>query len=666
METYFASKPMAEIGADLEKLVEEYYSDLETSGLFSLLRKSYRAYYGIDSDYASLFDFKSIRPTGEQGELSKININHYRNLITHLLVMATAQRPAMEARATNTDYKSMSQTILAQGILEYYLREKRLERYLKEAVEQSLVFGEGFLSLRWDAHKGEQFGVDPETGAVRYDGDIVYKVHSPLDVIRDKLRAWDEQQWIVLRTYVNRFDLIAKYPEYAQKLGELGGREELMSSYARAVTEDDKVNQDVAVYEFYHLKSEALPNGRHVLFCSSDVVLFDGPLPYRDLPVYRVASSDLLGSAFGYSHTFDLLPIQEAVNSLHSTALTNNASFGVQNIVIPKGADISVQNLAGGLNLIEEDAKLGQIRPLQLTATAPETYNYMDKLERTMETLSGVNQVSRGDPQASLKSGAALALVASQAIQFNSGLAQAYNMLLEQVGTATINLLRDYAKVPRIAMIAGKFNKSYMKEFTGDDLSQINRVVVDAASAISKTTAGRVEMANQLLQSGMIKTPDEYISVINTGRIEPLIEGQQAELMTIRRENELLREGQAPVAMVTDDHRLHIVEHKSVTADPDARNEPGVVQNTTAHIQEHIDMLRNSDPDLLMLLGQQPLQPMGMPQGQMPMDQGQGQPMPPEGLPQTLDTGNPIADQQPNMPSAPTNPLTGEKAPLPM
>ena len=44
----------------------------------------------------------------------------------------------------------------------------------------------------------------------------------------------------------------------------------------------------------------------------------------------------------------------------------------------------------------------------------------IDKLQTLMETLSGINSVVRGDPLPQLKSGAALALVQSLAVAFNT------------------------------------------------------------------------------------------------------------------------------------------------------------------------------------------------------------------------------------------------------
>ena len=48
---------------------------------------------------------------------------------------------------------------------------------------------------------------------------------------------------------------------------------------------------------------------------------------------------------------FDLLPIQDAVNSLYSTIMTNQNAFGVQNVYVERGSDVQMEQVADGLNL---------------------------------------------------------------------------------------------------------------------------------------------------------------------------------------------------------------------------------------------------------------------------------------------------------------------------
>lgn len=640
-DVYWATLDKDEIACELSKHVDLWYENLGASGIFRKMRKSYAAYYGYNSTGSGHTSSEIIK-SGEQGELSLIKANHFRNLLQHLLVMTTSSRPAMEARAINTDYRSLAQTILANGILDYYMREKRLERYLKLAVEYALVFGEGYVRMEWDTTEGDEYNVDPETNKITFTGDIAYSVLNPLDVIKDVFRTDNnDHDWLMVRHFKNRYELIAKYPELKEDLLKAKTKDEMDMTFDYKFKTDGEMRSDlIPVYEFYHRISDALPNGRQVVYVTKEAVLYDGPLPYKEIPVYRIAPGDFIGTPHGYTVAFDLLSLQETLDGLYSIIVTNQSTFGVQNLIIPQGHNISYSALPGGLNIIEYDPSTGgKPEALNLTKTPPEIFQFVDKLEAVMETISGVNSVARGNPEANLRSGNALALIQSMAIQFNSGLQQSYAQLLEDVGTATLATLRNFAATPRVAMIVGKNDRSYMREFIGDDLDKVSRVVVDMGNPLSKTTAGKLEMANNLLQQGIIKNAQDYILVMKTGNLDMMLEGEVSELSNIRAENEDLAEGRPVQALNIDEHVLHIKEHKSVISSPDARKNPQIVQSVLAHIQQHIDLLKTADPNLLNILGQPSLAPPPAPgqpgptsgPGQLP---GSGGPSPAEGGPQ--------------------------------
>lgn len=145
-----------------------------------------------------------------------------------------------------------------------------------------------------------------------------------------------------------------------------------------------------------------------------------------------------------------------------------------------------------------------------------------------------MNAVVRGDPPESLKSGSALALVQAQAITFSSGLQQSYAHLVEDVYTDMINILKKFAKTAKIVQIVGKFNRSMLQSFTGEDIDQINRVVVQVGSPLEQTVPGRMQIAQDLIQAKLIRTPEEYLNVIKTGSLDPMLEGDHAELILIK------------------------------------------------------------------------------------------------------------------------------------
>jgi hypothetical protein len=659
---YFATDEAKNVADMMIHRISAWQSSLESNGYMEKMRMCWAAYHGAyytDFGYGHQITF-----SGSQGELTNLPVNHFRNLAQHMLVMTTSNRPAMQARATNTDYKSLVQTQLANGLLDYYLREKRLEKYLRVAVEYAIVLSAGYIKMEWDATSGDVYDTDEETGLPIYEGDIAFTNLSPFDMMFDPTKENQDHEWVLVRTYKNRYDLMAKFPEFADEIKKLQTKSDRRSFGVGRFGYNE--TDDVSVYEFFHEKTEAMPNGRYIMFASPETVFIDHALPYKKIPIFRISASDILGTPFGYSPMFDVLPLQEGINTLYSTILSNQNAFGVQNIYVPRGADVNIQTLAGGLNIVEGNPQAGEIRPLNLTSTPKEVFDFLGILERAAETISGVNSVARGNPEPSLKSGAALALVQSMALQFMSGLQQQYVQLIEDVGTGIINLLQDFAAVPRVAAIVGKNQRAYLQEFKGDDLSSIQRVIVDVGNPLSRTTAGRVQMAEQLLQMGLITNPQDYFAVINTGQLEVMTENTNSEIYLIKGENEALIAGEEVPVIDVDDHKQHILEHKAILADPHLRKDAALVQRVLGHMQKHIEALRQTDPNLLSLLNQQPLSgpggtPPAGPQG-MPPPPGAPQPPGPAGAMQGPPPGAPQPNQ-PGMPQMPTPPPPFEALP---
>ena len=354
------------------------------------------------------------------------------------------------------------------------------------------------------------------------------------------------------------------------------------------------------------------------------------------------------------------------LNSLYSTASTNINAFGVQSILSPRGADVEAEQVGDGMQFIEYNPNFGKPEALQLTATSPEVYQMMGLLEKTMETLSGVNSVARGNPEQSLRSGNALALVQSQALQFVSGLQRSYIRLLEDVGTGLIHLLQDFASSPRMIAIAGMNNVSEMKKFKSDDIRSISRVVVDVGNALMQTSAGRAQVAENLMQMGLIDNVDKYLMVMNTGNLDYLTDGKVDNLNLIKAENEAMIMGEDQTAIWSERHSMHMKEHMEVLNDPELKKDAELVQRVLDHVQQHANLLRTTDPALLQAIGEAPLPPapnpanmgdQGAPQG-VPVDQSTAAMMAPQNavdqnLPQPPE---PAGVEEGILPPQPTSP----------
>lgn len=642
MDSYFATVSPDDLGSELNTKISQYYDFVNRFQILDRWRRSYQTYFGLSNSGA---DTSRISQAGSEGENYILKVNHFRSILQNLKVLICQNPPALQPKSTNTDAKSMNQTILARSVLDYYFSECKLEEKLQKAVEFALYGAEGFVHMPWNPTQGRVYAVDPQTGRPIYDGDIDVSVFHPIDIIREvnTTKSGAEQDWYLIREWVNKWDLAAKYPELADDIQSLHTSPDFWSQYHYLAFEFADPDQ-IPLYTFYHRASESLPNGRQFQFLTPDVWLNDGPLAYKSIPLHRIAPSEWDGCPFGYTVAYDLIGLQNAFDALMSMVTTNQMNYGQQNIVATRGAELSVGKIGQGLNLIEINPGATPPAPLNLLQSAPELFQQMNALVQNMEMISGINSTARGNPEASLKSGTALALVSAQALQFNSGLQSSYQNLLSSVGTALIQILQTYALTPRIAAIAGYSNRSRIKEFKGADLDNISRVTCEAVNPLSKTASGRLDMARDMLQiPGLIKSPQHYLEVVETGRLSPLIEHETSQLLLIRSENEELLDGHSVQALATDMHIDHIQEHRTVLDSPEARANPALVQVTLAHIQQHIELLKTVDPQFLIVLGQTPLQPANLPQN-------------PPGAP-----AKPLGQTNPAVPGEmlnPTSPLT--------
>lgn len=707
-DTYWAAETRDNIGDGISDKIDQYYEFANASGRKYIWDEAHRQYNDV------LDQSVDVQQLGDVGQLSEMHLNVVRNLQTHMINLTLAQRPAWQPRAINSDYKSQSQTILARGILDYEMGEKSLESKFRTACNYAMTYGDSAVMSLWDAREGEdvtKLVLNEEGDEVRevvYDangdpvktGEIIYRAVPAMDIIRDVgATSLHDMNWVIIRDYMNRYDLIAKYAdvedlneedfesedeymEYYNAIEEtreliLGAssKSEIATDYTVGAQEYGNDDTDlIPVYYFMHRPSPALPDGRFVLsLCEGDIVLEDVPLPYEDIPVHFIYPGMSYNQCFGYSPLFDVIVPQKVLNNTMSTVLTNQRAFGVHNILVPTGSNFSPPQLVGDLQFIPYDpipdaggGGGGRPETLNLLQTPPEIFEFANRIESSMEMLMGINSVVRGQPEANLKSGAALALMASMAIQFTQEFQQSYIHALEGIGTSIINIYRTYANRPRTLAIVGKSKRPYMKQFTRDDIAFIDRVSVDVGSPLAKTTAGKLQIAENMMQMGLIKTPEDYISVITTGQLDSMMEGDTAELLYVQSENEMMQNGEDPQVVATDSHMLHIQEHKSVLASTEAREDPEVVQAALNHINTHIEMLQ--DPRLAQLnslLGQPALAPQQPAGGQSGPG---GQSVPVEGNPnaaEVLNNENPINQMAgevrgPNMPNMPNNPLTGQ------
>lgn len=603
--TYIFLKEAEELVRELNHRWDKFANHNMSTGMMDIWTRAYQCYYGqmAAPSYTT-------GVAGEQDEYSTLQVNHARNVIKHVIAMVTQNRINFDVTCTNTDLSARNTTIVARAVLDQLFYEKQFEREYHSMLEMGLIFGMSFIVARWKPMK-RLVGVDGEGQAV-YAGEPDLKVISPLDVMLDPLKPYfQDQQYVVIREMVNRNDLAAEYPELAEEIMAV----EKINNFQHFTQFYEYNEETIWQYTAFHQPTPALPQGRIVTFLEDDIVLNDGPNIYEQNPVFCYRPDTRHGTAYGHTPLFDLMPVQESLNQLDSSFLTIIENFSVPNFIASKRSGIDETEISGGLRMILADPdpdapNAGFPTAMNMPSIPPDMVRQREAYIRDIEALSGVNSIVRGSPSQFVPSGTAIALLSSSAQTYNSAVERGYIQIIEQSALSLLSIIKKFQAYSDVVTITGKANAYNVASFKGESLEGVRQVKVHLGNPVSKTFAGKMAVADQLLQNQMLASPAEYLDILKTGNLDSVTDPKTAQKAYIQLENEQLAQGQKPIISYLDNPIEHIKEHMVLTFRPEVRSNAPIMEIVLEHVQEHLDQverLNMGNPITLALATEQPV-----------------------------------------------------------
>lgn len=681
-DVYWCAVPGEQLPQVILSKALRYRDRLRRDGRLDLFRRSEKLYYGQDAN-GGMANSAAVQFGGEAGELILIRVNHMHSLVQALIAVVVKSRLSYDPRAVNNDTESAKQVALAKSLLEFYGRVLNDDQMRVDTALCALLFGEGYTAQRWNTSKGKPYtpampaeGMAPDDAPMMFEGDIDAQTFTPVEVIHDLDATEREMVWCALPYRANVWDLAAEHPEQAGEILKMRGSAQQRwprSAWSASPFEKSQTSQEtdiVTVWWLYHLPTPALPQGRHAQVCG-DVLLHDGPMQLERIPIRAIMPEREVSVSRGHSPIFDLMALQEAVDSTWDTILTMIDAYGLQSIIVPKGSDFTPEQLGKGTQMLEwtpnpDLSGGGKPEVLNLMQLPPELQETLTQLKGEMETLSTINAVVRGNLSevSQLKSGAALALVQSLTVQLNGNFQSAVVSHDEGVATDRLMILKQYADNPRNVEIVGTANSGSMREWSKDDLSTVQRVTIEMGSPLQDQTAGKMEIAQQFLSNGLIQRPGQYFEVLTTGRLDPILDDAVDAEQLMLRENELLATPDGVVVVnITDDHVIHISKHKMVLSQQSIREDKAATERVMQHILEHQKMWLGMDPALALVTKQSVMPP--PPPGMAPPGAPGAGPPPPSGKaperPTDANKARPLGGPPP--PGGPSMPNIGPNGP---
>jgi hypothetical protein len=604
----------------------------QLSGYFEQCRRNYLLYHNRDpfSGNTASFDI-----TGAHGEYVELRINHFRNLLQHMMNLIFAKPDAYKSVASNAEPSSTTAADAFDAYLEQVFKRERAQKSLYQAGELALLFGPGFNTVSWDLSRGEPWMTTERNEIINTGGPSI-RALSALDACWDlAIRDWRDLPWFIERDAVNRFEFLAAHPDHEEAILNAPSIDEQDPDYAPTLIAGEE--SDCIWRWTLHVRpvnSLVLPEGRRtVIIDGSEEPIEDDDHPYGEIPIVRTAPMEQLGSLLGYTSAHDIAPCQMFYNVIMRAIATAVAANGVGNITAPRGSDLDLETLIGGCNIVyyNPDPTGGGAKPeaLNLLELTAEIQQLPGLVERIMETISGVNAAVRGSPDESLKSGRAIATVIGQTVQFMSGFHQSKTQSGEDTANLLLRLAQKYLTTEQMVQMIGAEKFARFGKLTSEGLRRLARVNAEAVDPTLYTMAGKLQLADKLLETQAIKTPHEYFEVVRTGNIEVLTNANTSMTRGVRDENSALLRGEMVPVLFTDDDNVHLPEHIALLDGPEARAnmKTGRYNALIAHIMEHTkqqqEKLAAATPVMLPQGGAQPAGPQ-----QAPVQQPAMQPQP--------------------------------------
>jgi len=557
---------------------------------FRSIEHNLSLYKGIQYQSQSIKESARDQGIDRSQSITKIVSNHIYDLVQNKVSRLIKYRPGIVALPTSNELEDRVGAKMSESLIRHIWYLQDFEgKVQNEFVKLVHVMGEAYLAVLWDPNQGEihedmrdylkdlnEKGevilksddgtpeLDEEgkpiklTKAVKY-GDTVYEIWFTMDCLLERKDQYAKVDYMYHRELKSRGEIKRKYPEALDQTTADDGN----NYYDYEKMQVKKLHDKVAVWTFYHRKTENLPKGAVIKLIGNKVVECK-PLPYTSgqLPVERLTDIDLPGQVHGESFITMIKGLTGTYNNLTNIILRNQVMVSHPKWVFPAGS-IKKESLGNDITLVEYK---GPQPPalVQQNPTPAEVFTFRDNLKTEFQQISGIFGVSRGEPPPGIKAGVALQFLAEQENERFNEMVLKYNEWIRQVAVKTLERCADNyeADDKRMIMVLGTQNKWMTTFFDVKYLTRKYDVRVQNASALPQSKAARTQYLLDLNQQFPEQVPPEMVlDLLDISQPEKFIDYSTATVRAAEAENESIMQG---VGKLNDpqDYEDHIMMWK--------------------------------------------------------------------------------------------------------
>lgn len=563
-----------------------------------------------------------------------ITDNRITGIVSKELARMTKQKPAWQVVPVSAESSDLQAAETGEKVLEYLWRHLYMRKKLMSALRWASITGNGFWKICWDSALGEKVSIvadhegspvlHGETGAPMKPehfgegipeglqqktiatGDVHVETVSPFEMLIDPIaKELQDAEWCIQQA--------VKSPEYVkQHFGvDVDPDTDISSGSTEArmfpTLEGSGSSQyrGVKLSEYWCKPNTTHPDGRRAVWAKGKM-LSEGPNPYKELPYVHFQGIPVPGNIWAMGMVELLRGPQVELNKTRSQIVENAQRIGNPAILKSRQANTQYSGVPG--EQIDFDDTTQNAVPTYLQPPQMPQYvlQQQDRIEQSLQEISGQHEVSNAQVPAGVKAASAINLL-QEADDTRLGPA-IYDMeeTLGRAGSMLLKLVAEYWSDERTILIAGEDHAMDAMVFKGAALKENTHVEVQSGSAFPKSKAAKQAAIQDMLnlyfqyQGGQPMNKRQLGKVLRdleAGGLERLFGDLSSDEGQINRENQQLSEGQPLPVNSYDNNQAHIEGHTEFQKGPSyLRLGPVVAQVMEQHVQQHRERLLAEQP----------------------------------------------------------------------
>lgn len=484
-----------------------------------------------------------------------IVVGHLYDLTEQKVSRLSSYKPAFDVAPTHNEESDRITARLLKPCLDAVCRNNNFDFLIQESQRHKMIFGESFTGVDWDKNAGDSDDKGNPIGDVR-----VYN-KEPFWVFYEPRSDWRKV------SFITEIDEIIHIEEARKKFN----KPELQPDNLRTVFTFDpepiKAGDEIVVYRIVYKPSPYLPNGLVVKIAGGSVVEIirkQYPWSHKDFPYVRNTDIDVPGRVFPISFYNYLIPMQNVYNKLTALANRNIMLTAHPKWMFQKGS-VDPKSLGNAATNVPYNPGSPKPELAVFNSVSGDTFSFRSDMRSEMQTLSGINGVSRGTPPAGARAASMLRFYEEQEVQRSSTDIMKHNELIRRCVSMMGAVIGDrYPESPeRLIRVVGKANRYKIFRLTQVKISSNYDIIIQNSTGFSESKAGRIEEIGFLQQNvpGLL-SPEQIADILEIAQPQKAYDIMTAALNQAEDENSDFMDG-IPVGApeVSDDHIIHWKTH---------------------------------------------------------------------------------------------------------